>query len=213
MSWLAYFPKSLITIQSNDLEHPLGVWSGSAVKLHVKDTDCHSFGHFTCDLILRIMLHSSYFIDDETEARSDFPKITPLVSSEGRTVILVFRFPFPSFPLHWSAVPSPCFYISIGLNLSQCDCIISLTWFVYTEWPDYFRFENVFIHSCLPGLRSRNESTVRGQHIVRAHFQNRNSHSWALSLQDAPSCWGTQRGPEGRVYLSLRLHSWTPSLD
>lgn len=46
------------------------------------------------------MLQSSYFIDDEIEARSHFSKIIPLASSEGRTVILVFGRPIPSFPLH-----------------------------------------------------------------------------------------------------------------
>lgn len=108
------------------------------VKLHMKATYCHSYGHFTYNLILRIMLQSSYSTDDETEARSDFSKIIPLASSEGRTVILVFGRPIPSFPLHQGAVPSTCFYISVGLNLSQYSCRIFLKWFIYINIQTFY---------------------------------------------------------------------------
>lgn len=114
------------------------MWSGSVVKLHMKVTYCHSFGHFTYNLILRIMLQSSYFIDDEIEDRSDFPKIIPLANSQVRTVILVFRCPIPSFPLYPGEVPSTCFYISVVLNLSQYNCIIFLQWFIYINIQTFY---------------------------------------------------------------------------
>lgn len=107
------------------------------VKLHMKATYCHSYGHFTYNLILRIMLQSSYFIDDEIEARSDFSKIIPLASGEGRTNF-GFRTPYSSFPLHQGAVPSTCFYINIGLNLSQYSCRIFLKWFIYINIQTFY---------------------------------------------------------------------------